>query len=572
MAVRRATRTWTDLAAFLEDLNGSLAAGAVLLPAGTVDGELAPEVKLDFVVPVIGRVGPISAQVVHRGADGSVALRLPELEAEGAALKRLPEAIELIRVHLLDTGALVLPTKTADLARRLAEAEARIVALEAELATGGGGGRRGGAEGETAPARSASSPERRGRGFAVPDLQGVAPALEGKLGDRSFRDAIVQLAVERVGGLFTIHTADGRVRYGFWDKGGPVAWRTDPVQEAEVLGVLLLKANQITQEQLSESLELMKLHGIRQGEAFIQMNVLTFTQLIMVLGKQVEFLLQRVMAEKEGSWTFHPLEQHTEQFLPPPLKVPSLLFRALLQRAAEFRSEVLVNAHKPNLDSYVYVAPDVKPILDDIRMQPVEKKFLEVLQSTAWRLRELFSVSPMSRNQTASMVWVMNELGFLVYDARQDVQRYLAEVGLLIQRKKAQLNKATHFDALEVHWISTPEEVEAGFKKLDTEFNPSSFHDLTPELAADLQHISKRVREAHAVLKDDNSRREYRKKIIEGFMIVQSAELLARKGEMAIMRKDRREAVTCFLKALELVPGGAEYREGLRRSQEVMAS
>ncbi len=50
-------------------------------------------------------------------------------------------------------------------------------------------------------------------------------------------------------------------------------------------------------------------------------------------------------------------------------------------------------------------------------------------------------------------------------------------------------------------------------------------------------------------------------------MIVQSAELLAKKGEMAIMKKDYREANLCWGKAMELVPGRSEFREGYQRAQ-----
>ena len=55
--------------------------------------------------------------------------------------------------------------------------------------------------------------------------------------------------------------------------------RTDPIQEHEVLGSLLYKAGQITKEQVAVSLEQMKAQGIRQGEAFIEMGLMSFTQL-----------------------------------------------------------------------------------------------------------------------------------------------------------------------------------------------------------------------------------------------------------------------------------------------------
>ena len=60
-----------------------------------------------------------------------------------------------------------------------------------------------------------------------------------------------------------------------------------------------------------------------------------------------------------------------------------------------------------------------------------------------------------------------------------------------------------------------------------------------------------------------------REEIIEKMMIEQSAELLARKGEMAIMKGDRREALSCWGKALELRPNSPEYREGMERARSL---
>ena len=82
-----------------------------------------------------------------------------------------------------------------------------------------------------------------------------------------------------------------------------------------------------------------------------------------------------------------------------------------------------------------------------------------------------------------------------------------------------------------------------------------------------MNYVRQRLEESYNVLGSDMQRREYRKELIEPVMIVQSAELLAKKGEMAIMRKDRREATTCFAKALELVPGNPPFRDGLQRAR-----
>jgi len=562
MAVRRVTRTFDDLATWFAEYSEGIGQGALLIPAGTVEGELAPEVRIDLVVPLIGRVGPITGQVVHRSADGGVALRLPKLDVEGRKkLAKVDAVIDEVREWLLSQGRLQVGTGQVD-AR-----DARIAELEQELQDA----RQLLAEAEELLDQVEESGDgetraRRGRGFKVPDLRGVPPTIGGSMTDRSLRDAMVQLAVDRVTGLLTVAQPDGTVRYGFWSKGGPVGWRTEPMREEEVLGVLLYRAKQVSKQQLQESLQLMEQSGQRQGEAFIEMNVMTYPQLIMVLGKQVEYLLQRVMAQRAGEWTFHVLPKLPERFLPVPLPVPTLLFRALFQHMSSQPAEEVSALLRPKLDRYLSFPEEVVGILTDMRLSKPERKLIEVMHSDQWRTRELFSVSPLSRAKTTATLLALDDLGFLQFDEREDVAKVLARNMANIRRKRIQTVSASHFDILEVHWICLPHEVDQAYKRLKGDYDPSRFDGLPPESLTDIETIRASLDKAHARLKPDRGRREYRREIIEEDIILQSAELLSKQGEMAIMRHDRRDATACYGKALELVPRNPAYRDGLQRS------
>ena len=71
---------------------------------------------------------------------------------------------------------------------------------------------------------------------------------------------------------------------------------------------------------------------------------------------------------------------------------------------------------------------------------------------------------------------------------------------------------------------------------------------------------------------DDRGRREYRNTVTERMMIEQSAEMLAKRGDMAIMKNNIADAMDCFSKACELQPNVAEYREGLNRVRAIRNS
>ena len=131
MAMRRATRTFPDIQSFAEVYHGDLRNGFLVLPAEAVTDEPANPLKLDLMLPVVGRVGPITAQVMSRTPEGGLALRLPELQLEaGKGIASLWAAIDEVKAWLLSSGA-VSPAGggPAD-----AELLARIEVLEAENA------------------------------------------------------------------------------------------------------------------------------------------------------------------------------------------------------------------------------------------------------------------------------------------------------------------------------------------------------------------------------------------------------------------------------------------------------
>ena len=590
MATRRATRKYSDLASFFEDLDEHLKGGFCLLPAGSFRGELAPQIKLDLVVPVVGRVGPVTAQVVQRAPDGSVGLQLPEFEAETAkALERLDRTLEQVRDYLVASGQLQGLEATEE-DEALEVLKARVVELETELEalrasppaapTGDGQeAKEDDLEGAAAVAseRPAVEPDEPVvaqakevvRGFPIPDLLQGSPDLEGLTDAGGLRSGVMDIAGARMTGILTVHDESGVVRYGYFSSGGPVAWRSDPVQEREVLGMLLLQAGQITKEQLQQSLDLMQEKGLRQGEAFIELGIMSFSQLIMVLGKQTEFIFQRLLKTAKGTWTFHAMPTLPESFLPPPVRLVAHLLRTLLAEAKELRGGELAERLRPYINSYIQLEDGRKGLFKDMGLSAPERRLIAIIAERTLRMRELFSMSPMSRQNTAGMFYALVELGMLKFGERETRARYLQRVGADISRKKRQLIQSTHFDVLEVHWISLPEEIDSAYRRLKEQFSAAAFDDLPEEMLETLERIQARLDEGYSVLKDDLQRREYRKTLVEDFMIVQSAELLSKKGEMAVMRKDRRIATTCFAKALELQPRNPHYRSSLQRARAV---
>lgn len=556
MAVRQASLRYDTIGAFLKSWRDTVSQGAAFLPAGTVEGGVAPEFKLDLIVPAIGTIGPFNAQVVHTSPDGGTGVRL--IETPPAVTARVAEVVALVdqvRDWLIESGELVDPSSLP----------AQPAAVAAPVAAA--------APGQPGPGLASAAPPPPGsqgprpRGLLIPAVGDRQPDRRGDIAGRSLRDTMMDLALEKGTGLLIVQEPDGRRRFGFWSKGGPVGWRAEPMDKEEVLGVLLYRSGNLTKEQLAESITRMNATGTRQGEALIEMGALNYGQLVVVLQKQVEFVLQRTMALPVGTWVFYNLDQLPESYVNPPLRVPSLLYRSLRDQAKGMRLEELYKSQKPVLDQYVAMREEVGPLLSEIKFKVPELKLIEVIRGTSWRLRELFSVSPMSRQDTATTIWALNELRCLDYGDSEDLDRYMGRVFERIDRKVRSLLSANHFNVLEVHWICLDDELQDGYRKLKAEFAAENYHDLSPELLEMLKTINAAMEVSYAAIKDKTARRVYREEIVESSMILQSAELLGKKGEMAIMKKDFREANLCWSKALELIPNRSDFRDGYQRAQ-----
>lgn len=561
MAVRSATRRYPDLLTFLREYPTTLKQGFLVLPPDALDGEPAPELRLDLMLPLLGRVGPIQAQVIQRLPDGGAALKLPQLTPDvSSAIDKLLMVAEQARQWLLETNQVLDAEKVSS--KTIDELRAQVQLLEAELHHLRAGPAPSGA------VISAPTAQKQ-RGFPLIDVRGMKPALSGTLTDRSLRDAFMALAVERQTGLLLIRYESGRTRFGYWYKGGPVGWRTEPMDEQEVLGTLLFRANQVTKEQIAQSLEIMEHTGCRQGEALIEMGVLSYPQLVLLLQKQTEFILQRVMKDREGSWFFYLLDQLPERFITPPVRVSAFLFRALRVHAREMPLEELSGSLKPHLDFYVFLAPDVEKTIEDMKLSTEEQQFVKILTSTSYRLRELFRVSNLSRSYTAALMWAFSDLKLVEYRAEQAQSRINDKLEKLVSDRKRQIEKGTMFDRLDLHWICTKTDVEAAWNRVSQELSPQTLAAYDVRYRAELEKMLPAMQAAYELLIDDAKRREYRRQIVEKVTIDHSADILLRKGEMAIVKGNAREAVECFTKATDLWPNSTQARDGLVRAKAI---
>ncbi len=589
--LRQVTRKYPDLDSFFQDYHGTLAHGALLVPADQAGGELSPELKLDLMLPVVGRVGPINAQVVSRLPDGSFALRIPEMPPSvSAAMKRVVDSVEEVRRYLVGRGELVPVGELNALREELerlrsagpARAEVVVQAaeepdIEDELIDD--------VEEELPPAPPVApvarvapappvapvvapapaaprvapvaavapvAPPVRVRGLAKVPLVGT-PLMKGALGDASLRRGLVGLALGSETGALQVTTPDRRVRIGYWRAGGPVAWRADPAMDDERLGQLLLKSGQLDQAQLKAAEVQMERAQQRQGEALVALGVVPAANLPALLARQAEFVLMRVMQERAGSWAFYRLGELPEAFPAPPVAAASLMFRAVLNQARKVPIASVTGALKKSGDRTVYLRTEAVLALRDGRYSREEATVLDALRVAPQPLTAFTEHGPAPLEVAGPMVYALLELGLADVGKGEDRDAQAKRAVEAITARAEIVEKGSPFDALDLHWICVQDEVTRNLARIKAELSPSVLGDLPAEHRPALAALMGRLDMVGTSLMARSGRRQARLRLVAEEDLERCAELLSAASAEARKAGDEARARMAAAKAEDLL-------------------
>lgn len=531
---RHVTLRVGDLVALWAAFRDVRRSGVVLLRADQLEGQLTPQHMLDIVVPHYGRFGPIDSLVVRELPDGSTAVRLDELPDRLATLIQEAGAlVEQARLYLLQTGA---------------------------LSDGNGQTRH--------VTREARKTRRYTRGLTLPPHT-TAVQRSGSLTDGSLRRVLLDLATERATGVLTVDLPAGVRRIGFWQRGGPVGWRSEPIQQEDVLGMLLFRSNRITKEQLAASIDLMNERDLRQGDALVELGAIEPSEVARLLHAQCGTILGRVLDAADGTWSFGPVEEHDELFVTMPLQVAPILFRHERERAERASVGDIAAQMRPYLDMYAFLTRPAVRIASELKLKPGESRLLPMVEEGTRRVRELFSVSPLNRASTAILLSSLIALGLIECRAAASSVQGNQELRRELLALKKHCQTGTLFERLNVHWLCLDGDVESAWRAFTARFGPHREGSFGSDATSDHAFVLQKAREAYELLKDPEARRAYRPTVISRDLLNQSVKILLSRADMALMRMDYAEAIASYARALELFPGRPDLVAAMDRVQSM---
>ena len=226
-------------------------------------------------------------------------------------------------------------------------------------------------------------------------------------------------------------------------------------------------------------------------------------------------------------------------------------------------SQHLLNSLRGVQAQHVAASPMLRQISTTVTWEGDEDKWLTDIQSGKQTVGQMLQNARAQNVQLARMLWSLMQLQLIQFVQPKKKQSPIAD---RLQEKLKAIEGGTHFDVLEIHWISTRAEIEAKYQYLMGELNVQGNPSVPSALQSRIPEVLGGVYKAYSSLLDDTARRTYRSEIIEAHHITQAAVLLGQQAEQALNKGDKRSAIQCYSKAIELQPEENKWKLGLRHA------
>ncbi|MGC8927729.1 MAG: response regulator [Myxococcota bacterium] len=362
----------------------------------------------------------------------------------------------------------------------------------------------------------------------------------------------------------------------------------------ECLGRVLVREKMITEEELNESVKLMKDSGRQQGTILIEMGAISPHNLKYGLEKQLEIKLYDIFGWPEGDYQFNYKEDFETPITTLELSVASLIYEGIKRNYDVGKIEQYLEKYQ---NQYVHPNPNPSLRFQEMLMDEDEESILKSIDGSR-TLRDILMSSQISRERMLRFIFALKITGMVVisqYPAGQEAPPPLPvappplpikqpeqpkvqqetvlpledrEIKNKIIKKLTVARSGNYFDLLGVNQMSTIGEIKRAYITLAKEFHPDRIpNSAGREVRKMAEELFKILTEAHNTLVDEQRRGEYINRITQ----VSKAEaaddvtrLLAAEGkfqagEEYLKKRLFIKAAESFKEAIDLYPEEAEY-------------
>ncbi len=426
-----------------------------------------------------------------------------------------------------------------------------------------------------APAASASQPAPAtisGR-IAKPPIIGELLGLQSKRAnsERDLERISVLSLLEYIArlhktGVLALRLKEERITVYFHE--GSVAFAQSSANDEENrIGRILVHHKKLSDSGMREGLERARASGRPLGRTLVSMGTLKQNVLSSALREQARQLIEPAFSWSVGNFEWKPWQE-------PPVNADLVLANGMgvVARHVRHRFEhvsggELEKLFGDNMNRHIVRVTNADKLAQGMGLQSKELRFIELMLDGDRTISGAVTGSPLGRLASTRLVAFSLTLGLTTFsdgssmrsgraqprrptDARGEALKTAMKEHLHLMRGQ------NHFELIGVHWSASHRTYAKAFEKAKLEFDITKLplKDAPLDVKNLAREAVKIIDDAYNVLKSDEQRIRYRKKIFDGTEREYSADMLVKQGEVLLLRGDRVGGIEALETAFELSP------------------
>jgi len=395
--------------------------------------------------------------------------------------------------------------------------------------------------------------------------------VHGDFGKSSWRDTLLHLLVLDATGVLVIH-AFREVRWCYIVNGEPVHYVGDQPHPGELLSDVLVKGGAVSAELWAEALRMRKITGVLTGEYLVSQGHISRDALNLALQDRAQRITRNLMGMNFGDFSFHPLPAIRDVFPLPKVDLLLLLLEHQRMALAKVEDEDLIKQAEVLYRLHVRPTEGRKRMVQELPLNEVEMRLVTEVVPAGWTLAELVGLKEMEERLLLRLLFALRAMGLIEFVETEGPVAKRNRAERTLYEALAELKRRNDFDGLHAHWSSSVTDIEAGYQKILRDTDPERYAGFKDARIDDLlRQVREMAEEIWQRLKTPQGRLEARKQVVEIGQLRMASDLLFAQGEMARYKGNMGLARVCYIRVLELDPGGPEGAENTQGSKKALA-
>ena len=360
-------------------------------------------------------------------------------------------------------------------------------------------------------------------------------------------------------------------RWCYLIDGEPVHYLGDQAHPGELLSDLLLQEQVVSQADWTQALRLSKLTGVLPGEHLVAHKKLTRDQLNTAFKERAQRITRNLMGMNFGSFAFHPLQEVRLALPFAPVEVLLLLLDFQRSLLAKTEDEELIKQAEPLYRLHLRPVEGRLPLIAQLPLTDKEMHVATRVIPAGWPLAELVALRELEERGLFRLVFALRAMGMVEFVESEGAVGKRNRAERMLYSGLAEMERRNDFEALHAHWSSSIDDIKRGYQRVLTELSRERFEavmdDRLDELVTAVQEKAAKIWKR---LSTHQGRLESRKTFVEQGQLTMASDLLLAQGEMALYKGDAPLARACYVRVVELDPGGRGGSENLNTAKKAL--